>query len=181
MYARLAKLGLVVLLASCAACSGNDVTSHARELLAHSRSFPFDFRLPDPDGKQVSLADYKGKIVIVDFWGTWCPPCRDELPHLVELYGKYHASGLEIVGINYERVSGDQARQIIRDFITEHHIPYRCVMGDQETEFMVPAFDGYPTTLFIDRSGKVRLVLRGYTSQAVLEAVAKILLEEPTY
>jgi thiol-disulfide isomerase/thioredoxin len=148
-------------------------------LLAHGRPFLFSFRLPDPDGKEISLADYKGQVVIVDFWGTWCPPCREELPHLAELYEKYRASGLEIVGINYERVSEDRARDVVRRFVSEHEIPYRCVMGDQQTRSMVPGFDSYPTTVFVDRSGKVRLVLKGYTPPAVLEAVVKILLEEP--
>jgi thiol-disulfide isomerase/thioredoxin len=147
-------------------------------MLARFRSFPFHFNLPDPDGRMVSLSDYKGKVVIVDFWGTWCPPCRMQIPHLIDVYKKYHGSGLEIVGINYEQVHGNQARDLVRNFIAENGVSYPCVMGDLETHKMVRGLQAYPTTLFIDRSGKVRLMLEGYTPEEELEGIVKLLLQE---
>ena len=179
MLTRLVKIGLVLVVASTAGCTSNNATTRARERLAHFQSFPFHFRLPDLDGKIVSLGDYKGKVVIVDLWGTWCPPCREEIPHFVDLYRKYHASGLEIVGINYEMVAGDEAREKVRKYVKENDIPYPCLLGDQETEAIIPGFKGYPTTLFIDRSGKVRLKLAEYTPKGELEGIVSALLDEP--
>jgi thiol-disulfide isomerase/thioredoxin len=127
----------------------------------------------------VSLADYRGKVVIVDFWGTWCPPCRDEIPHLVSLYHTYHEAGLEIIGVNYEQVPREQASELVKKFVAGLHIPYVCVMGDGRTQRQVPGLSGYPTTLFIDRAGKVRFMLSGYTPQEALEAVVSALLAEP--
>ena len=128
----------------------------AREEMARFKSFPFTFELPDIHGKEVSLKDYAGKVLIVDFWGTWCPPCREEIPDFVELYKQYHNAGLDIVGINYEQEDEPaEAAKRVADFVKKHEIPYECVMGDDGTRKQVPGFDGYPTTLFLDRAGKV--------------------------
>ena len=70
------------------------------EEMSQQKSFPFDFELKDTDEKTVTLADYKGKVTIVNVWGTWCPPCRKEIPHFVDLYKTFKPKGLEIVGIN---------------------------------------------------------------------------------
>jgi thiol-disulfide isomerase/thioredoxin len=179
MFSPFARLILVFLLACCAACGKSDPTLRARESLANFRPFDFNFELPDLDGKKVALADFKGKVVIVDLWATWCLPCRDEIPHFVELYHKYQRAGLEIVGVNYETAPGNEAQETIRSFVSKHGIPYPCVIGDSKTKGMIPGFKGFPTTLFIDRSGAVRLTLTGYTPPKELEAIVTVLLEEP--
>ena len=149
------------------------------EELSQAKPFPFDFELKDTDDKTVSLADYKGKVTIVDVWGTWCPPCRMEIPHFVDLYKQYKDKGLEIVGINCnEQGSRDEIKKTIKDFAKETGIPYRCVLNDDKTEGKIPGFQGYPTTLFLDRSGKVRLTLVGYTAKAKLDAIISTLLAD---
>ncbi|WP_435021426.1 TlpA family protein disulfide reductase [Tundrisphaera sp. TA3] len=153
--------------------------SVAKEL-AESKSYPFDFSLLDMDDKPVKLADYKGKVTIVDVWGTWCPPCRKEIPHFVELYKDLHDKGLEIVGINCNE--GDdkaEAKKTVKAFIAEQKIPYKCVLNDEKTESKIPDFQGYPTTLFLDRTGKVRLTLVGYTAKPKLDAIIGALMAEP--
>jgi len=95
--------------------------------------FDFDFSLPDLDGKNVSLKDFVDKVVIVNFWGTWCPPCRREMPHFVELYKKYRNRGVEVVGIGYEREKGEAAVENVRAFLKEKGVTYTCVTGDQDT------------------------------------------------
>ena len=143
------------------------------------KSFPFDFELKDTDDKTVTLADYKGKVTIVNVWGTWCPPCRKEIPHFVDLYKEFKDKGLEIVGINCnEQGSRDQVKKKIKDFAKENKIEYKCVLNDEKTEDKIPGFQGYPTTLFLDRTGKVRLMLVGYTPKAKLEAIITTLLAE---
>ena len=149
--------------------------------IAKTESFPFDFDLKDVDGKAVKLDDFKGKVTIVDVWGTWCPPCRKEIPHFVDLVAKYDAKGLKIVGINCnEEGTTAEIKKTIKDFIAATKIPYPCVLNDDKTEGKIPGFQGYPTTLFLDRTGKVRLVLVGYTPMSRLDAIVSTLLAEPT-
>lgn len=142
------------------------------------KTFPFTFSLPDLEDKTVKLADFKGKVTIVDVWGTWCPPCREEIPHFVALKDKYAAKGLAIVGINYER--GDQAKwkAMIGQFAKENKMNYPCVIGDEKTQDSIPEFTGFPTTLFIDRGGKVRFKMTGSAPYGVLEAIVLSLLDE---
>jgi thiol-disulfide isomerase/thioredoxin len=145
--------------------------------MANNKTFPFDFTLPDLDGKPVSLSSFQGKVVIVDVWGTWCPPCRAEVPHFVELQKTYGKQGLQIVGINYER-STDPIPGI-KSFAKEHGINYPLVIGNEATQNKIPEFQAFPTTLFIDRKGEVRLMAVGARPQSYLEAVVKRLLSEP--
>ena len=148
--------------------------------MSQTKAFPFDFELKDTDDKTVTLADSKGKVTIVDVWGTWCPPCRKEIPHFVDLYKQFKEKGLEIVGINCNEEGGrDEVKATIKDFAKKYKIAYKCLLNDDKTEAKIPGFQGYPTTLFLDRSGKVRLMLVGYTPKAKLEAIVATLLDEP--
>ena len=147
--------------------------------LADFESFDFDFALPSVDGETISLADYKGQVVIADIWGTWCPPCREEIPSFVSLQETYGDKGLQIIGLNYEH--GDDEEKIIakiKDFMAENNMNYPCVIGDDETRGQVENFQGFPTTIFIDKSGKVRLTLVGLHSKMKLESVVTTLLDE---
>jgi thiol-disulfide isomerase/thioredoxin len=157
--------------------------AHAKEEvrseMAAFKSYPFDFTLSDLDDKPVKLADLKGKVVIVDFWGTWCPPCRAEIPSFVKLQTQYGDKGLQVIGLGYENGEKDEATKLVREFMEDHKMNYTCILGDKATQKQVPKFEGYPTTLFIDRAGKVRLQYVGLHPYATLEAAANMLLEEP--
>ncbi|QVL31105.1 TlpA family protein disulfide reductase [Telmatocola sphagniphila] len=150
----------------------------ARATIDTSKPFDFDFNLKTIEGKPVALSDYAGKVLIVDFWGTWCPPCRMEIPHFIELHKKYRDKGFEIVGINYESGSEAEVKATIKNFADAEGITYPCVIGDKATTARVPNFRAYPTTLFIDRAGKVRAMLVGLHPLAELEALVTILLDE---
>jgi thiol-disulfide isomerase/thioredoxin len=150
---------------------------NTRKLLAEQKPFDFDFTLPNLDGKKVSKKDFAGKILIVDIWGTWCGPCKMEIPHFIALHKKYQKDGLEIVGINYENVK-DQVAEHIRKFAKENKISYPCLIGDEKTKQQVPDFRGFPTTLFFDRTGKLRLSLVGARPHSELEGIVKVLLDE---
>jgi len=145
--------------------------------LEEFESFDFDFELNDLDGNAVALGDFEDKVVIVDVWGTWCPPCRAEIPSFVKLKDEFGKQGLEIVGINYEREEDEEkAIELIREFIDENKMNYTCVIGTEEVQEQIPDFSGYPTTLFIDREGKVRMMLVGAHSHTKLKSVVEALL-----
>ena len=78
------------------------LVKEAQEVLASGETFPFDFTLTDFSGQNISLTGFQGKVLIVDIWGTWCPPCRAEIPSFVKLQTEYGPQGLQIVGLNYE-------------------------------------------------------------------------------
>ena len=147
-------------------------------LLDAGKPFPFALDLPGLDGKPVTLADLKGKVVMVDFWGTWCPPCREEVPDLITLHDTYHDRGLEILGVNCYEGDGPEAEQKVRAFLKDRAIPYRCALANEEVEAQVPDFEGFPTTVFLDRSGKVRLTLGPEADRAALAKVAGALIDE---
>ncbi len=146
---------------------------------AASPSFPFGFELKGLDDKAVKSGDFRGKVTIVDLWGTWCPPCRKEVPHFVELDRKYRDKGLAIVGINCnESGTPDEIKATIKAFAAENKVEYPCLLDDDHTQEKVPGFQGYPTTLFLDRTGRVRLTLVGYTPMAKLDLIVSNLLAE---
>ncbi len=149
-----------------------------KEGLPSFKPFPFDFELPGLDGKPVKLADYKGKVTVVDIWGTWCPPCRLEIPHFVELLKNYRDKGVEIVGLNYEKVPPDKIKETIESFVKETGINYTLAIGDDKTTDLVPDFSSFPTTLFLDRQGKVRYMHVGYAPYEVIEYIVKTLLDD---
>ena len=152
-----------------------DPVAEAREELEGGEPYPLSFTYAAIDGTEHSLADYAGKVVIVDFWGTWCPPCRAEIPSFVKLQDEYGDGGLQILGLNYR----DEPEEI-ESFADEYGINYPTGPGDAETRDMVPGFRGYPTTVFVGRDGTVRATVVGTHSYEFLEAVVKELLAEGT-
>ncbi len=134
-----------------------------------------DFTLKDVADNELRLSDYKGKVVILNFWATWCGPCRFETPWLVELREQYHKRGFEIIGVSVDSLDEYDPAEVAA-FIKEHKVSYPIVMATKE---MVSAFGpvtGLPTTLVIDRQGKIRYRHRGLISfDDLKEKVAHLL------
>ncbi|HYM79035.1 MAG TPA: TlpA disulfide reductase family protein [Candidatus Dormibacteraeota bacterium] len=126
-----------------------------------------DFTLPLIDGGQggqLRLSSYRGKVVLLDFWATWCVPCRDETPHFVELQRKYGGQGLQIIG-----VSMDDSPDPVRTFYQQFHINYPVVMGTAETGSAYGGVLGLPIAFLIDRDGRIYAKHMGATDAAVFE------------
>src|SRR5580704_13906258 len=109
-----------------------------------------DFALTDLNGQSVNLSSYRGKVVLLDFWATWCVPCREEPPHLVDLQNKYGSQGLQIVG-----VSMDDGPEPVRDFYQHFKMNYPVVMGDAKTGELYGGVLGLPIAFVVGRDGRI--------------------------
>lgn len=136
------------------------------------------FTLQDAQGQSVSLSDYRGKVIILDFWATWCPPCRQEIPHFIELQKQYGGQGLQVVGVSVDQ----KGWEVVRPFIASAEINYPVLMY---TEAVYNAYQelipedmrgGIPFTFILDMQGKVVTQFVGYRDKAVFEEVIKPLL-----
>jgi cytochrome c biogenesis protein CcmG/thiol:disulfide interchange protein DsbE len=130
-----------------------------------------DFALPQPDGPDLRLSSYRGKVVLLDFWATWCDPCREEIPHLVELQQRYGDRGLQIIGI-----SMDDSIDPVRPFYQRFHMNYPVVMGTAKTGELYGGVLGLPITFLIDRDGRICAKHIGATDAAIFEKEIKSLL-----
>lgn len=130
------------------------------------------FTLPDLAGNQVASSTFQGKVVILDFWATWCPPCKEEIPHLVRLQSKYRDQGLAIVGLSLD---AGGARDV-KPFAEEHDVNYTMLIGNDDVAKSYGNISSIPTTFIIDRSGKIVQRFIGYTSPEVFEQAIKPLL-----
>jgi peroxiredoxin len=110
------------------------------------------FELPDLAGGKVSLQSLKGKVVVLDFWATWCGPCIAEIPDYREFWQKNQSRGVEVIGVVFE--SGEP--QEIVDFVREYRIPYRQLLGNDKMLDDFEAGEGFPTTFVIDAQGVIR-------------------------
>jgi peroxiredoxin len=127
------------------------------------------WELKDVNGNAVKLSDFKGKVVILDFWATWCPPCRAEIPHFVELQDKYGKQGLVIVGISLD----EGGSGVVSSFVKANKMNYPIVMGNLDIAQQYGATDGIPTTFVIDRKGNIVSTHLGFTDPGTFESEIK--------
>ena len=133
-----------------------------------------DFTLPQPDGESLHLSAYRGKVVLLDFWATWCYPCREEIPHLVDLQQKYGDRGLQVLGI-----SMDDSPDPVGPFYQQFHMNYPVVMGTAKTGESYGGILGLPITFLIGRDGRIYAKHIGATNASVFEKEIKDLLQAP--
>jgi thiol-disulfide isomerase/thioredoxin len=133
-----------------------------------------DFTLDQLGGGKITLSALKGKVVLVDFWATWCPPCRAAIPHLVNMYNTYKDQGLIVLG-----VSLDQDKNTIPPFVSENKITYPILYGNNE---VARAYDvqGIPTLVIFDKKGKQSFREVGFSDENIgtLEQKVKELLSQ---
>ncbi|MGI8436303.1 MAG: TlpA disulfide reductase family protein [Chthoniobacterales bacterium] len=167
-------LALGLLLGSCflAPASFADETSAQPIANTGTNRVAPGWELKNLEGKPVKLSDFKGKVVVLNFWATWCPPCRREIPDLVALQKQYAGKGLVIVGVAMDE--GGPAT--VKPFVEKMGINYPVVMGDQKTAAAYGGIEVIPTTFIIDKTGRIAAVRQGGADRAAFEEEIKPLL-----
>ena len=130
------------------------------------------FTLKSVDGKTVSLSDYKGKAVLLNFWATWCGPCKLEMPWLIQMQKKYASQGFTVLGISED----DGSAKEVSDFMAKMGVDYPVLMYDDQMNRAYGGIDYLPTSYYIGRDGKVIIESGGLISESEMEAnIEKIL------
>jgi peroxiredoxin len=144
-----------------------------RGSMPHSalRAAPPDFTLPDSNGTPIKLSEYKGKVVLLDFWATWCTGCKVEIPWYMEFAKKYEQNGLAVIGVSMDQ----EGWTVVKPFMREKQMNYPVVLGD---DALAKRFDltSMPLTLLIDREGKIALSHAGVVDKAAFESKLRALL-----
>lgn len=131
-----------------------------------------DFTLTDSRGKKISLSDYRGQVVILDFWATWCGPCRMEIPGFVKLRDKYNDKGFEIIGISLDQ----QGWKVVKPFMKEYKMNYPVVLGNRQIAAAYGGIRAIPTTFIINKEGQVVDKIIDFKPESYFEdAITKLL------
>lgn len=113
--------------------------------------------LKDLNGKTVNLDDFKGKVILLNFWATWCPPCRAEIPELIKWQKEYENQGLQIIGITYPPTN----RAKVRSFVRQNEINYPVLFGSKKTKQLFDSGDTMPFSVVIDKDGNIKEQIEG--------------------
>jgi cytochrome c biogenesis protein CcmG/thiol:disulfide interchange protein DsbE len=132
-----------------------------------------DFALKDANGSTVHLSDYKGKVVLLNFWATWCGPCRVEIPWFLQFEREYKDRGFAVVGVSMD----DDGWESVKPYIAEEKINYRILLGNESVSDLYGGLDSLPTTFLIDRSGRVAAIHIGLIGRSTYQDEISHLLD----
>ncbi|NQT33107.1 MAG: TlpA family protein disulfide reductase [Candidatus Omnitrophica bacterium] len=155
-------VSLLVTTAGLMSCQGQGPSGSAQAMAP-------DFTLKDLEGNPFSLSNVKGKVVILDFWATWCPPCRMEIPHFQALSTEYKDKGLVVIGIALD----DGGAAVVGPFAKSNGVTYPILIGNQQVAAAYGGIRGIPTTFIIDRKGRIVEKYVGYRDKEVFESAIK--------
>jgi peroxiredoxin len=130
-----------------------------------------DFNLPDMSGRSYKLSDLKGKVVILDFWATWCPPCRRGIPDFNSLYKEYQGKGVEIIGIALDEGGREEVVKGMAEYSIT--IDYSVLIGNAEVSRLYGGIEAIPTTFILDQEGRISAKYVGLQEKAIFETKLK--------
>ena len=167
-------LRIVLPALACAAAAAGQPAVRAALQPAKDRHPAPAFTLQDSSGKTVQLADYRGKVVLLDFWATWCHGCKQEIPWFTEFDKRYRSAGLAVVGVSMD----EDGWKAVKPFLAQTQVPYRMLLGNAAMAKRY-GIDNLPDTFLIDRNGLVAAVYKeGLVDQDNVEANIKVLLPQ---
>jgi cytochrome c biogenesis protein CcmG/thiol:disulfide interchange protein DsbE len=134
-----------------------------------------DFTLKDADGRPVRLSDYRGKVVLLDFWATWCEPCAMEIPWFMDLERRDKDHGFAVLGVSMD----DEGWDAVKPFVSRLGVNYRVLMGNDQTAQLYGGVDALPTTFLIDREGRIAAVHVGLADRRDFDDGVERLLQAP--
>jgi peroxiredoxin len=160
---------LLFLAVAVVACGGGSGSSPARGI--DQGKVAVDFRLQDLDGQEVALSEYQGRVVMVNFWATWCPPCRAEIPDIEAAYRARREDGLVVLGVSVE-----QTRDHVAAFVNAVGMSYPVLLDESAQVYKMYRVPGLPMSLFLDREGVIQVLHVGPMTAAQLDGYLAELL-----
>ena len=165
MFLRIVRIVSLIGLALVAALLiGNPISSRAASGLTSpkDRKPAPEFNLKDSHGGDVRLSDYKGRVVLLNFWATWCGPCKAEIPWFVEFSNQYRETGFAVLGVSMD----EDGWTSVKPYIDQKHVTYRIMLGNNALAARYGGIDSLPQTLLIDRDGKIASTHVGLVSKS---------------
>jgi cytochrome c biogenesis protein CcmG/thiol:disulfide interchange protein DsbE len=163
---------LLVALASMASAADEATVRAVLQPAADRKPAP-EFALKDRSGKTVTLQKYRGQVILLDFWATWCHGCKEEIPWFSEFQRKYRAKGLTVVGVSLD----DDGWKVVKPFLAAAKLPYRIVLGDDGTA-KTYGIRIMPDTFLIDRQGRIAAAYTGLVDKDDVETNLRALLAQ---
>ena len=139
---------------------------------AAQRKIAPDFTLRDAGGKETKLSDYRGKTVLLNFWATWCGPCKVEIPWFIDFEKQYHDRGFAVLGVSMD----EDGWKVVTPYVQKAGMDYRVLLGDEPLAKLYGGLDALPTTLIVDRTGKIAATHTGLVSKSTYEEEIQQLL-----
>ena len=165
---------LVCLAAAMGACSGQKTPARGGIKPVDVRQQAPDFTLRDAEGRAVKLSDYRGKVVLLNFWATWCGPCRIEIPWFMQFEKEFKDRGFAVLGISMD----DDGWDAVKPYVQRMRVNYRMLLGDSMVSDLYGGVDSLPTSFMIDRQGRVARVHIGLVSRSEYQNDINALLDQ---